>query len=241
MRTIFGKIRLRREVDSIKFTYWALVVVVLLSCLLDFFYKFDFFVSLVEFIFLIVFFRFFHKVIRELYYSYWTFAAFTFLYLFHGLWMALTVIEHTTIFYLNTLGILFLASQAYILNSPIYFPIVNWWEYDFRFRDELNAKIKHKDQTYVARLTDLRRKMGCIVLFEELELGEVVTLEIDNFESIGELTVEVMSKRLYSAGRPYNYGVRFVFHEDSDDKIYSHLTRIWKTEHRSKLNLKYNR
>ena len=26
-----------------------------------------------------------------------------------------------------------------------------------------------------------------------------------------------------------------------DEKVYSHLSRIWKTEHRSKLDLKYNK
>lgn len=241
MRITFGKIRLRREIDSIKFTYWALVVVSVLAALIDFFNKFDFVVTLVELIFLSMFFRFFFRVIKELYYSYWTFAAVILIYLIHNTWMSLTVTNNIFIFYLSLLGVIFIFIQAHILNSPIYFPIVNWWEYDFRFRDELKITGYLNDKTFNGRLTDLRRKMGCIVLFENLNIGDVITFKIDEFESIDELTVEIMSKRLYSVGRPYNYGVKFVFHEESDTKTYTHLSSVWKTEHRTKLNLKYNR
>jgi hypothetical protein len=241
MRTIFGKLRLQREIDSIKFSYWALLSVSYLACVVDFIYKFDFVSTGIELVLITTFFRLFFRLIKELYYSYWTFAIIFAVYLFHGLWISITPMHSEILFYLYFIGVVFLGIQVYVLSSPIYFPQVSWWEYDFRFRDDVKITVKSKEESYEARLNDLRREAGCIVLFEDLNIGDVVKVYVDGSENIGVLNAEVMSKRLYSVGRPYNYGVKFIFYEIEEKDSYNRLMRYWKTERRSKLKLKYSK
>jgi hypothetical protein len=127
----------------------------------------------------------------------------------------------------------------YILSSPIYYPRVSWWEYDFRYRDDLRIKVKSGESEYEARLTDLRRYAGCVGLFEELKLGDeiIVNAKIDDVTMI--LRGQVMSKRRYLIGRPVIYGVMFKFDSRVNKKRYIQLVQMWKKEKNNKRKLKF--
>jgi hypothetical protein len=131
----------------------------------------------------------------------------------------------------------------YQLSSPIYYPRFNWWEYDFRYRDDLKIKVKNEESEHDARLTDLRRHAGCVALFEEINIGKeiVVSAKIEN-ESVN-LRGIVMSKRRELLGRPYIYGIQFKFDSKTNKKRYSHLMKLWKIgkniKKRSKLDSAY--
>ena len=127
----------------------------------------------------------------------------------------------------------------YILSSPIYYPRVSWWEYDFRYRDDLKIEVKEGDHQYVARLTDLRRYAGCVAVFEELKLGDEITIIAKVDDASVSLRGQVMSKRRDLIGRPLIYGVQFKFDSRSNKKRYIQLVRLWKKEKNSKRKLKF--
>ena len=127
----------------------------------------------------------------------------------------------------------------YILSSPIYYPRVSWWEYDFRYRDDLRIKVKSNESEFDARLTDLRRYAGCVALFEEVKMGDeiMVTAKVEDISV--NLRGQVMSKRRDLIGRPLIYGVKFKFDSRSNRKRYLELVRLWKIEKNSKRKLKF--
>jgi ribosomal protein S1 len=70
----------------------------------------------------------------------------------------------------------------YFLSSPIYYPRVSWWEYDFRYRDDLKIEVKSFEDVIDARLTDLRRQAGCVAIFEELKIGQEIKVQVIKFD-----------------------------------------------------------
>lgn len=129
---------------------------------------------------------------------------------------------------------------CFSLYSPVFFPIINWWEYDFRYRNDLKTKVYLANgEEMDARLVDLRRRAGGLSLFEDLEIGQRVDIEIESSSLDGRLQVEVLSKRQYSIGRPYTYGVRFVISDDIVKRKYSDLEKFWNFERKAKKNRKF--
>ena len=106
-------------------------------------------------------------------------------------------------------AITFLCLEMYFLFSPIYYPLVRWWEYDFRFRDDFKIKVFVDEQEMEGRLTDLRWGAGCVVLFRKYEQGVSITVKLDDFPEMDTIKAEIISRRQYSLGRPYTYGVQF--------------------------------
>ncbi len=133
--------------------------------------------------------------------------------------------------------------QCYIMNSPIYFPMVRWWEYDFRYRHELKIMAVYNEKKMVGRLTDLRRMAGCVVLFDELSVGDTLNLylENDNLDEKNCYRVEIVSKRQYSIGRGYLYGIRFIFQTRDEKKILKTLFKEWRKESSLKNKMKFTK
>jgi hypothetical protein len=196
---------------------------------------------ILRFIFFLYLSRPYYKTIKNRYYTFWTFSIFLLFYLLYK------VYELHFIFGLSHIAILYLVSsiilifKMYELSSPIYYPRFNWWEYDFRYRDDLKILVKpinQNDDEYKARLTDLRRYAGCVALFEELKPGEEILISVDiNGESV-KLRAIVMSKRRELLGRPYIYGIKFKFDSRTNKKRYTQLKLIWNKEKASKKRLK---
>lgn len=181
----------------------------------------------------------YYKTIKHRYYTYWTFSFALFLYMLFKINEQFFVVHHVHIGILYLISTLILIFKMYLLSSPIYYPRVNWWEYDFRYRDDLKIKVKCDELELEARLTDLRRYAGCVGLFEELKMGdEIIVMAKVGDESVN-LRGQVMSKRRDLIGRPLIYGVRFKFDSRSNKKRYLQLLRIWKNEKHSKRKLKF--
>jgi hypothetical protein len=147
--------------------------------------------------------------------------------------------DHIGIIYL--ISVMMLILKMYILSSPIYYPQVSWWEYDFRYRDDLKINVKSFDIEYLARLTDLRRQAGCVAMFEELKLGQEIIVSAVMDEETVHLRGLVMSKRRDLIGRPFIYGVQFKFDSRSNKKRYESLENMWKKQKNNKKKMKFAR
>jgi hypothetical protein len=180
----------------------------------------------------------YYKTIKHRYYTYWTFSLVLFLYL------NFKIYEEFFVLHLNHIGTLYVFStiililKMYFLSSPIYYPRVSWWEYDFRYRDDLKIEVKSHDKEYEARLTDLRRQAGCVALFEEMKIGEEISIHAQLENESVNLRCTVMSKRRELLGRPIIYGVQFKFQSKTSKKRYQQLEKMWKSEKNTKRKLK---
>lgn len=181
----------------------------------------------------------YYKTIKHRFYTYWTFSFFLFFYILYKINEQIFVENYSHIGILYIVSLLILILKMYILSSPIYYPRVSWWEYDFRYRDDLRIKVKVGESEYEARLTDLRRYAGCVGLFEELKLGDeiMINAKINNVTMF--LRGQVMSKRRYLIGRPVIYGVMFKFDSRVNKKRYIQLVQMWKKEKNNKRKLKF--
>lgn len=181
----------------------------------------------------------YYKTIKHRYYTYWSFSTLLFFYILFKINEQFFVLHHAHIGVLYLISCLILILKMYILSSPIYYPRVSWWEYDFRYRDDLRISVKAEDNEYMARLTDLRRFAGCVALFEEVKLGDEIIIQAKVDDISVSLRGQVMSKRRDLIGRPLIYGVRFKFDSRSNKKRYIQLVRLWKKEKHSKRKLKF--
>lgn len=193
----------------------------------------------IRFVFFLWFVKPYFKTIKERYYTYWTFSALLFVYLLYMAYELYYIKRLPHIGFLYLAAILILIIKMYILSSPIYYPQVRWWEYDFRYRDDLKINVKVDEQDVPARLTDLRRHAGCVAMFKELKIGQVIVVSANMEEESVLLRGLVMSKRRDLIGRPYIYGVQFKFDSRSNKKRYGALEKLWKKQKDSKKKMKF--
>lgn len=181
----------------------------------------------------------YYKTIKHRYYTYWTFSGLLFVYLLFKIYEQFFIMDNEHIGILYLISTLILILKMYLLSSPIYYPQISWWEYDFRYRDDLKITVKSGESELLARLTDLRRHAGCVALFEEIKLGEeiIVNATVDDDNVL--LRCVVMSKRRDVIGRPLIYGVQFKFDSKSNKKRYTSLERLWKKQKNSKRKMKF--
>ena len=136
--------------------------------------------------------------------------------------------------------------EMYLLYSPLFYPIVRWWEYDFRFRHDLKVMVTRqfgdKQEEYTGRLTDVRRNAGCIQLFENLKVSDhvIINVSLDN-QTTKILKGEIISKRQYSIGRPWNYGIKMNFENLEEEQDYKELEFNWKSDRKDKIRRKFEK
>lgn len=181
----------------------------------------------------------YYKTIKHRYYTYWSFSIILFFYLLFKINEQFFELHHAHIGVLYLISTFILITKMYILSSPIYYPRVSWWEYDFRYRDDLKIQVKAHETESDARLTDLRRHAGCVALFEELKLGEEIAINAKVDDVSVNLRGYVMSKRKEMIGRPIIYGVQFKFDSRTNKKRYDQLVRLWVTQKNKKRKLKF--
>jgi hypothetical protein len=236
VKLLINRLKLKQEIDRTEVLHWGIFFFLVLG----FFYEAtreSAWLALVGA--LIVssgYFYLLSRLLKRLYYSFWTFvgllAVFLLFKVFGQPFFSMSFVAYLTSLIL--LGIL-----SYSLWTPIFYPIVSWWEYDFRYRDDLKIKVEFKDEKSDGRLTDLRRQAGCVASFKDFKLGEVLTIEpFDELKTM-RFKVEIMSKRKYSVGRPYNYGVRFLLEKDGDTSLFQNFVKFWKNERKLKLKKKF--
>lgn len=227
MRIVLNYLKLKEDSNRLEVLHWGHFAFVFLAITLELFYGLSLFEWLATTVFLTIFYRLFFVTKKELFYSFWTFSALLTLFLWKKIFFDSYGTSEIRLLYI--LGFVLLAVEIYILSSPIYYPRVSWWEYDFRYRTDLKVSINYKDEASEARVTDLRRNAGCIASFEEFKVGEEFEIESNKYFE-GSLKVEIVSRRIYSLGRPYNYGVRFNLNEEEKRISYNDLLNIWKNE-----------
>jgi hypothetical protein len=228
----------KSETKTIKFLMRALFFLIHLAIMTEIVDnpKFRFGVRLVFFLWLA---KPYYKTIKHRYYTYWTFSIVIFIYLLYKMYEQFYQLDNDHIGVLYLASSLVLVLKMYLLSSPIYYPQVSWWEYDFRYRDDLKIAVRSEDNEFQARLTDLRRQAGCVAMFEELKLGEEIIVNAAVDEDNVLLRGIVMSKRRDVIGRPLIYGVQFKFDSKSNKKRYVSLERLWKKQKNNKRKMKF--
>ena len=227
------------DLGQIELFYWGYFSFALLGLVGEFFERLSILVTLFWLITILVFFRFFFNVRQKLQYSYWTLAGIFLLYLVLSF---NTLIGQNYSFFVPIcylLSMTFLCLDMYFLFSPIYYPLVRWWEYDFRFRDDLKIKVLVEKEDLEGRLTDLRRGAGCVALFCNYNHGMRLTIKLEDFSGMDSIKAEIVSRRQYSLGRPHTYGVRFLLDSPKAKRNYYNLVKYWKSRKRLLKKLKY--
>ena len=179
------------------------------------------------------------KTIKRRYYTYWTFSVALLLYMLYKMYEQFLFTDNTHIGILYSMAVFILLIKMYMLYSPIYYPRVSWWEYDFRYKDDLKINVNYNEQVYEARLTDLRRHAGCVALFEEVKLGGEIVIHAKSGDDVNILRATVMSKRKDIIGRPIIYGVGFKFDSRRNKVRYNNLVKMWKKEKNKKMKMKF--
>ena len=98
---------------------------------------------------------------------------------------------------------------AFNMNRPIFYPKINWTEYDFRHRKDKRVNLKIGDDEVIsARLYDKRRGEAALLCFHELNIDE----EYEIFDENETLLIKarVLSQRKALLGRPVAHGIKII-------------------------------
>jgi hypothetical protein len=236
MRINLNSLVIRKDIDRVEMLHWGHFSFFVLATILELFNGHIGFLVIPKLILLFIFYHLFTRTRRNLYYSFWTFAITLSIYFLIKL---LGGVLSGAVLFSYFLALIILCSEMYILMSPIYYPRVNWWEYDFRYRDDLKVKILFNEKELDGRLTDLRREAGCVALFKDIPIGSKFKIQlIENWDNV-VFNAEVMSKRYYSLGRPITYGVKFSLEGIEDKSMFSKFVLFWRNERVLKQKLKF--
>ncbi len=175
-----------------------------------------------EIILVFFFYRFYLKTLERLYYTFWSFSFTLAVYLIAHLIAA----EFESLpFYLFFAALCLLGLELRMMNSPLYYPRVRWWEYDFRYRGDLKIKVLFEGKEISGRLVDLRRRAGSVVCFREFKVNQVVRVLLHYNEQDFDFPATIKTKREYSLGRGFNYGVLFQVRKEQR-KSYRQFMRL---------------
>lgn len=200
-------------------------------------YEFSF-ISFLGLIFWLIYSRFFYRMVKNLFYSYWTLAVFSSVFIISDIYSSLVTYNDLSLFYFYILSLGLLVFNSYLLRTPLFYPVVSWWEYDFRYRNDIKAQVKVDDTEEEGRIVDLRGEAGGLAFFEDLPIGKKVFVSPIYNEMNQTFKVEVITKRKRSIGRPFIYGVRFIFDNDDDKNAFYKFFKFWQFERRLKQKTK---
>ena len=162
-----------------------------------------------------------------------------------GLYLLKVILKYTFIdyqifiLYFGFLAVLFLGINCYIMSSPLFFPRVQWWEYDFRYRGDLKSFIKIGDKIIESRVTDLRRDAACVESFEAIDLDSKIDLEVEHDGSIYMAPATVKTSKEIIKGRPIRYGIVFDLKNEEFRSSYQTLKKLWAKNKKVKIRRKF--
>jgi PilZ domain len=194
---------------------------------------------LFEFLLLIFTFNFYYKALTHLFYSYWNISFILATYYLISMTRNVFVLDHGFIGFLYFLSFIFLGIACYIISSPVYFPRVHWWEYDFRFRSDLRCYAEVDGRQYRGRLSDLRRGAACLELFCHTHVGQHIQLNLEILNQNFTLFAEVKSKREPIMGRSIIYGIKFLNVDLEQRQRLKLLSNYWKESKKIKIRNKF--
>ncbi len=125
------------------------------------------------------------------------------------------------------------------MSSPLYFPRIQWWEYDFRYRGDLKTLVKLDEKSFEGRVTDIRRGSGSIEVFNYIPLDSVVTLEVTVDEKVYIVDSTIKTTKQVTPGRPVRYGIKFDLADESIKTIYTKIIKVWNESKKAKLRSKF--
>lgn len=194
---------------------------------------------LLEFLLLAALFNFYFKAQKQRNFSYWGITLLIALYLLKVV-LKYTFIDYQAfILYPGFLAMFFLGVNTYIMSSPLFFPRVQWWEYDFRYRGDLKSFLRVAGKRIQSRVTDIRRDAACVESFESLDLDARIELEVD-FDGIEyKVPATVKTSKEYVKGRPIRYGIEFDLSAPSHKDDFHQLKKVWNNRKKVKIRRKF--
>lgn len=217
-----------------------LVTIFLLSFLIrsheKTFFRFSF---IFEFFILSLMFNFYFRAQKNRNYAYWGISVAIFIYLMRAILQYTFIDYNVLILYFSFLSFIFLLINMYIMSSPLFYPRVQWWEYDFRYRGDLKATVISDKKEYNARITDLRRDAGCVELFESLNVDEMISLIIEFDDKKYKISGIVKTITELLPGRPLRYGIKIDLKEIATKRDFNELRRGWTDSKKVKLRKKF--
>lgn len=243
MQINFQNLNLKRDYDRTKHLHFIHMGLIFISLIIKLqLGVLGFFSFVLMVLALVTFYQFYLQTVKHIYYTFWTFSALLMIYLLSNLYSAIAVYEAASLIYIHALALVLVAIEMYILSSPIYYPVVNWWEYDFRYRYDLKVRIRTPDEEWrEVRMTDLRRGAACVASFDEYDEGTVLEISSSLDQDDFLFKIEVMSKRQYSVGRPFHYGVKFFLPTAENKKKFRKFQSIWRKRKQEKALLKFEK
>jgi hypothetical protein len=196
---------------------------------------------LIELILLGLGFNFYFKAQRHQNYAYWTISLGVFIYLLLDILRYTFIDYNILVLYISFLSLIFLFINFYVMSSPLFFPRVQWWEYDFRYRGDLKSIVNFDGKPLNSRLTDLRRNCACVEGFDFIPLESNVSFEVEYDNKSYVLEGKLKTIRNIVPGRPFRYGIKFNFKKDESKRNYQQLLTIWKKNKQVKLRNKFKK
>ncbi len=144
----------------------------------------------------------------------------------------------TSLWYLSC--IVLLGLSAWQISSPLYYPMVQWWEYDARFRPDIRISVEMGEDNQRARLTDLRRGAGCVVMFHSVPVGTWFNVTTDVMAQRFGMRAQVVSRKEPILGRGYIYGVRFDTEDLEQRQRLKLLSNYWNESKKLKTRNKFD-
>lgn len=201
------------------------------------FFKISFYL---EFIFLFITTRFYARSHQNKNYAFWGVSLVIGLYLVKNILNFTFVDYNIFVLYIAFLAMLFLGINCFVMSSPLYYPRVQWWEYDFRYRGELKGTLVLDDKNFDVRVSDLRRECVSILSFEQIELGAEVKAEIPFGQKLFNITGKVHTKREVIPGRPIHYGVKIKLSNSTERKNLTELKKVWNLQKKANIRRKFS-
>ncbi len=195
---------------------------------------------LAQFALLVATLNFHFKALRNLLNTFWSITIILMFFYLIGFSRNTFILQNpmTSTWYLAALGLLALAGWQ--ISSPLYYPMVQWWEYDFRFRPDIRVWVEDGETGHRARLTDLRRRAGCLVMFHAVPVGGFVKVTTDVMNQRFSIRAEIVSRKEPILGRAFIYGVRFDTEDLEHRQRLKLLTNYWNETKKLKIRSKFD-
>lgn len=238
---MFKKFNLQNSYDKVKFLTLLQFIFVLVGFVAEAMVtqsvlNFSFIFQL---ILLFATYNFYYNALSNLFYSYWNISLVLAIYYLVSLTRNFLVVGHPMIGVIFFFSLIFLIIACYIISSPLYYPRVHWWEYDFRFRADIRCLVEVDGQQFRGRLSDLRRGAACLELFNHTHVGQPIQINLEILNQNFTLFAEVRSKREPIIGRSIIYGIKFVNNDLEQKQRLRLLTNYWHESKKIKIRNKF--
>lgn len=193
-----------------------------------------------QFALLVVILNFHLRALKNLLNTFWSLTIILLLFYAVAFSRNALVLDNTLASTWYLMSIVLLALSAWQISSPLYYPMVQWWEYDFRFRPDIRVWVEIANDGYRARMTDLRRGAGCVVMFQSVPVGSWINVTTDVMTQRFGMKAQVVSRKEPILGRAFIYGVRFDTEDLEQRQRLKLLTNYWNESKKLKIRSKFD-